>query len=62
MPTKFAPHPNTKSTNIERKNNLLAINFHQWDGCGCFLEIKSSIPGLAAGNAHLRSASQSKVV
>jgi len=62
MPTKFTPHPNTKSTNIERKNNLWAINFHQCDGCGCFLEIKISIPGFGADNAHLRSASQSKVV
>ena len=62
IPTKFAPHPNTKSTNIEHKNNLLAINFHQWDRCGCFSEIKNSIPGFAADNAHLRSASQSKVV
>jgi len=40
----------------------LAINFHQWDGYGCFLEIKSSIPGFKADNAHLRSASQSKIV
>jgi len=62
MPTDFAAHPNTKSTNIEHKNNLLAINFHQWDGCGCFLEIKSSIPGFEGDNAHLGSASQSKVV
>jgi len=52
MPTKFAAHPNTKSTNIERKNNLLAINFHQWGGCGCFSEIKSFIPGFAADDAH----------
>jgi len=48
MPTKFTPHPITKPANIQHKSKVLAINFHQWEGYGSFLETKSIIPGFTA--------------